>query len=91
MKRDNWADRYHHWDTKAQPAPSGSGRVVVDEVVIDLCKRKDMGTAKYGTPLRTNNGRSALLDAYQEALDLCIYLKQLLMEMEEAYLDSTTP
>lgn len=45
--------------------------------------RADFGKDKYGTFLRTGNGRNALVDAYQEALDLCMYLKQLLMEQEE--------
>lgn len=71
-----------HWDTKEQSPPTGNGRVVVDEVVIDLCKRKDMGTAKYGTPLRTNNGRDPLVDLYQELLDAVVYLKQFLMERD---------
>lgn len=35
---------------------------------------------KYGTPLQANNGRNPLIDAYQEALDLCVYLRQ---EIEE--------
>jgi hypothetical protein len=41
-----------------------------------------MGKAKYGTELKTHNGRKALVDAYQEALDLCLYLKQALMEAQ---------
>lgn len=36
-----------------------------------LCEERDaMGRAKYGTPLRVNNGREPLVDALQEALDL---------------------
>lgn len=66
-----------------QPAPVGEGRVVLDAVVSDLQERAIMGKEKYGTFLRTNNGRNALLDAYQEALDLVMYLKQRLMEDEQ--------
>ena len=36
--------------------------------------------AEYGEPLTTGNGRDALRDAYEEALDLCLYLRQALEE-----------
>lgn len=67
-----------------QPTPTGDGVVVLNEVVRDLQDRAAMGHMKYGTKLRTHNGRNALLDAYQEALDLAMYLKQALMEQEDA-------
>lgn len=38
--------------------------------------RAQMGREKYGTYLLTNNGRNALVDAYQEALDMIVYLRQ---------------
>lgn len=38
--------------------------------------RAEMGRKRYGTYLKTNNGRNSLIDAYQEALDLCVYLRQ---------------
>lgn len=38
------------------------------------------GEAQYGEPLTTHNGRDALLDAYEEAMDLALYLKKALME-----------
>ena len=63
-----------------QPDPEGKGRPVLPEVIADLQLRAEMGTLKYGTLLKTNNGRDALVDAYQEALDLVMYLKQALME-----------
>ena len=44
----------------------------------DMRERHAMGVAKYGTPLRVWNGRDAAVDAYQEALDLCVYLRQCL-------------
>lgn len=40
----------------------------------------DHGIAKYGTPVQAFNGRSALWDAYEEVLDLAVYLKQRLEE-----------
>jgi len=35
---------------------------------------------KYHTYLLTHNGRDALIDAYQEALDLAMYLRQAIEE-----------
>jgi hypothetical protein len=55
---------------------------VTDAVMVDLAQRRKMGVAKYGTELKANNGRQALIDAYQEALDLCLYLKQAIIEQE---------
>lgn len=63
-----------------EPAPQGAGTVVVDLVAHDLKVRAEAGKKKYGTYLRTENGRSALIDAYQEALDLCMYLRQRIEE-----------
>ncbi len=66
-----------------QPAPS-PGNVNVGELVLaDIQARIDLGKAKYGTLLQTGNGRDALLDAYQEAIDLTMYLKQALLERTE--------
>ncbi len=70
----------HH---SPEPQPTGNGRKVLDEVLRDLTLRAETGKEKYGTYLRTDNGRDALVDAYQEALDLCMYLKQKLMENEQ--------
>ena len=49
-------------------------------VIKDMEQRNAFGVAKYGTPLQAFNGRDALKDAYEEALDLCVYLRT---EMEE--------
>lgn len=46
----------------------------------DLEKREALGVERYGAPLRPHNGRDALLDAYEEALDLACYLKQAIIE-----------
>jgi len=53
----------------------------------DMEARRQMGIEKYGTPLQTFNGRDAMVDAYQELLDLCVYFKQKLMEQEENVVD----
>lgn len=49
-------------------------------VMLDLIQRERVGQARYGTSLFPNNGRDALVDAYQEALDLACYLRQALAE-----------
>jgi hypothetical protein len=65
-----------------EPRPVGKGSRVVPQVCLDLMAREAMGEKKYGEKLRCFNGRRALVDAYQEALDLCVYLKQCLLEEE---------
>ena len=49
-------------------------------VIKDMNDRQEFGRLKYGTGLQPNNGRKALVDAYQEALDLCVYLRQEIFE-----------
>ena len=48
---------------------------VHDLVAADIAERKAFGLEKYGTVLQAGNGRDHLVDAYQEALDLCCYLR----------------
>lgn len=57
---------------------------ILDLVVADLQERARVGLRKYGEPLRAFNGRSALQDAYEEALDLAMYLRQRLEEEHAA-------
>lgn len=58
-------------------------------LVEDITKRRAVGIERYGSALQPHNGRDALRDAYEEALDLCMYLKQLIEEgnhfFEEVY------
>jgi len=53
-------------------------------VIDDMQKRDVVGRERYGTPLQATNGRDALVDAYQEALDLVVYLRQAIEERELA-------
>lgn len=46
----------------------------------DLEARDKKGWETYNQPLTTFNGRDALTDAYEEALDMCAYLCQAIME-----------
>lgn len=53
---------------------------IVDLVMQDMAARKAVGLKKYKTPLQAHNGRSPLIDAYQEALDMAFYLRQAIEE-----------
>lgn len=69
--------------TAKQAKPSGSGNPILGMVLADLTNRALEGKEKYGEPLKAHNGRNALWDAYQEALDLTMYLRQLIQEQAE--------
>lgn len=89
MKQADW-DNYVDYCMKAtkkaaehQENPTKNELPCVqDMVVADIEARKQVGIERYGTVLQPWNGRSSLMDAYQEALDLAIYLRQLLYEEE---------
>lgn len=53
---------------------------VLPLVLSDLRERVRVGAQEYGEPLTTQNGRDALQDAYEEALDLAMYLRQAIAE-----------
>lgn len=70
--------------TVQQPGPQPASGDVWLEVIEDMNRRRQMGIDKYGTPLQAGNGRNSLVDAYQEALDLVVYLRQAIIERGEA-------
>jgi hypothetical protein len=86
---------FQEFAAKSQPLPTGNGIDVAVEVARDMRgwghaqiaddieARIRMGEKKYGTRLKTHNGRNAMLDLYQEALDALNYAKQLQLENEE--------
>lgn len=55
---------------------------VTDLVIQDMRERKVEGIKRYGVALQPLNGRDALQDAYEEAMDLCQYLKQAIIERD---------
>lgn len=67
---------------RVQPMPEGIGPDICTLVKADLEGRAVMGKRKYGERLKPNNGRDALVDAYQESLDLCMYLRQVIVERD---------
>lgn len=63
-----------------QPLPK-PGRINVQRVLSAVVmEREQYGIRKYGRPLETDNGRDALTDAWEEALDLVTYLTQMRLE-----------
>lgn len=67
-----------------QPPPTvGRGPAAIWDLVIeDMTERDANGYRKYGKRLTAFNGRDALIDAYQEALDLAVYLRQAIFERD---------
>lgn len=65
-------------DEQAPPRPSEGDVWLL--VMADMEERRKAGISKYGQPVQPFNGRDALIDAYQEALDMCVYLRQAIEE-----------
>lgn len=67
--------------SSVQPSPIQNASIPIwDLVIADIKERDAVGRERYGIPLQANNGRDALVDAYQEALDLVVYLRQAIEE-----------
>ena len=59
-----------------QPLPVKNSRTDIQSLVMaDLESRRELGIKRYGTALQAFNGRDMLQDAYEEALDLAVYLR----------------
>lgn len=70
-------------DEHDQPLPNKvEGPNMQDLVIQDIQKRLEVGIQRYGSGLKAHNGRDSLLDAYEESLDLCIYLRQVMFERD---------
>ena len=66
-----------------QPPPQTNEEPAIWSLVIaDMRDRDKTGFQRYGTRLQPFNGRDALVDAYQEALDLVVYLRQAIYERD---------
>jgi hypothetical protein len=67
----------------AQPDPIPNELPAIWPLVIaDMQARDTLGRERYGTPLQPSNGRDALVDAFEESLDLCAYLRQAIFERD---------
>lgn len=65
-----------------QPETRAESVSVAPHVVDDIVARARLGVERYGTPLRTHNGRDGLVDLYQELIDAVFYIKQVIMERD---------
>jgi hypothetical protein len=48
-------------------------------------ERNKKGIETYGTPLQAFNNRDSLWDAYEEVLDLAVYLRQTIEEQNTSH------
>ena len=81
------SDELYQGEQMSTPEPNPKPNdlpAVWDLVIADMKARDESGRAKYGTPLQPYNGRKQLVDAYQEVLDLAVYLRA---EIEERIRD----
>lgn len=66
-----------------QRAPVANTNPAVWDLVIEAMRARDAeGRRKYGVPLQPHNGRDMLVDAFQEALDLVVYLRAAIYERD---------
>lgn len=66
-----------------QPLPTQNDSPAIQDLVIsDIESRKADGLERYGTLLQPHNGRDMLRDAYEEAIDLTIYLRGAIVERD---------
>lgn len=66
-----------------QPLPTVNDQPFVADMLKGYIeKRKQIGIERYGTPLQPFNGRDALRDVFEEAVDLVTYFAQLLIERD---------
>lgn len=64
-----------------EPMPTANDNPSIHDLVMqDIQDRKEFGLNKYGTTLQAGNGRKGLVDAYQEILDLAVYIRQYIEE-----------
>ena len=91
------AEQFQHaqapkWELKIlgetdQPLPRTVSELNVQDLVIeDIAERKALGIERYGEPLHPFNGRNSIRDAYEEGLDLAVYLRQVSLEHDAAAL-----
>lgn len=71
-----WVTRHYVLGYRHDPRalPSRWWFTPLRPVLSDMYTRREQGLARYGTPLQYDNGRDHWTDAYQEALDLVVYL-----------------
>lgn len=64
-----------------QPLPVPNDRPDIQSLVIaDITARREVGIQRYGSALQPHNGRDSHRDLYEELLDACMYIKQVMVE-----------
>ena len=56
--------------------------ISLSELIEECYKRDELGLQRYGTRLQPFNGRDSIKDAFQEILDLLVYMKNVVLEQE---------
>lgn len=67
-------------DFSKYPFEQDPDKALGQAIIEDMKARRELGINRYGVVLQAFNGRDALLDAYEEALDLRVYLTQAYFE-----------
>lgn len=91
----HWALYMNDLSTATQPCPSGEGEDVLNRMLLsgqwtipesikDAMKaRVELGSRRYGTRLKTLNGRIPSIDCFQEIIDAVLYAAQEFYEHQE--------
>lgn len=69
-------------DNQPVPLQEPVGVDIGELVISDLRERIEYGRGKYGVSLHSHDGRDTLVDAFQEALDLVLYLRKAIVERD---------
>jgi hypothetical protein len=72
----------HGPDVPEKPPVENDYPYMWKQVIKDMKKRDKMGVEKHKVHLQPFNGRNSLWDAYQELLDLIVYLRTYIYEQE---------
>ena len=71
-------------NTPEPPPTASTSRPTWELVIADMQERHKAGVRKYGLPLQPFNGRDNIVGAYQEVLDLAVYLRNEIEERRSA-------
>lgn len=77
-KFDSWP--YARVDNISRNGNDGQGYSIWQHVIIDMEEREKIGYDRYGKYLTIDSTEDMLQNAYEEALDLAVYLKTRIMQ-----------
>lgn len=72
------------WNKELSPPIASNHPAIWDLVIEDMRDRDQFGSSKYKTRLKGFDGRKSLWDAYQEILDLSVYIRKEIYEQQHA-------